>query len=109
MQKGVQFPDGITLTGIKAFLMDNESGSSGVHNTAYVGIYRMSKTSNNGVLTLIYRIDGSDTPNGTFTEFTQTTVAQTNANIIDNANYIYLIQVWYCNDCDITEFTIMTN
>jgi hypothetical protein len=109
MQKGVQFPDGITLTGIKAFLMDNESGSSGVHNTAYVGIYRMSKTSNNGVLTLIYRIDGADTATNQFIEFTETSLATSGANIIDNSNYIYFLQVWLCDNCAVQEVSVMNN
>jgi hypothetical protein len=111
LQKGVQFPDGSVLTGIKALLKDNDNtGSNGVHNTIYAGLYRVNKyTYTTATILPIYRIDGSDTPNGLFTEFTQTTVAQTNANIIDNANYIYFIQVYFCNDCDITEFSIMKN
>ncbi|MFL0352227.1 hypothetical protein [Xanthomarina sp. GH4-25] len=111
LRKGIQFPDGTILSGIKALLKDNNTtGSTGVHNTTFAGLYRANKyTYNENSLLPIYRIDGSDTPTGTHTEFTQTSVAQTNANIIDNINYIYFIQVWYCNDCDITEFTIMKN
>ncbi|MCX7550545.1 hypothetical protein [Xanthomarina sp. F2636L] len=109
LRRGVQIPDGTVLAGIKAILKDNDnSGSYGVHNTAYAGLYRANKYAyNENSILPIYIIDGSDTPNGMFSTFTQTTLSQSNSDIIDNENYIYFIQVWYCNDCDITEFTIM--
>ncbi len=109
LQKGVQFPDGTVITGVKAFLMDNDtSGNTGIGNTVFAGIYRTSKTSS-GSLETIYRIDGSDTPTGQFNEFTQTTLGMPGSNVIDNTNYIYLLQVWYCNACLLQEISVMNN
>ncbi|WCO00846.1 hypothetical protein [Psychroserpens ponticola] len=111
LRKGVQFPDGTVLTGITALLKDNNtSGSNSVSNTIYAGLYRVNKyTFTEATLLPIYRIDGTDTSSGTFSQFTTSSVIQTNANIIDNANYIYLIQVWSCDDCELSEFSIMKN
>ncbi len=109
LTRGVQFADGTVLSGIKALLKDNNtSGSTGVGNTAFAGIYRVNKfTGTSSTISPIYRIDGSDTATGTHEEFTQTNLAQTGANVIDNANYIYLIQVFICDDCDVSEVVIL--
>ncbi|GLR18179.1 hypothetical protein [Portibacter lacus] len=109
LRHGVHFENGTILTGIKALIKDNnETGSSGVHNTAFVGVYRMNKiTGNENSILPIYRIDASDTPLDVHQLFTQTTLAQTGANIIDNDTYIYFLQVFYCDLCSITEVEIL--
>ena len=109
---GIQFEDGTVLTGIKSLIMDNNTmGSTGIGNTAFVGVYRRLRIDNTlgeaSSITPIYRIDANDTATGMFEEFTQTTLAQTGSNIIDNVNYIYLVQIWHCDDCDVIEFSVL--
>lgn len=105
---GIQFEDGTVLTGVKALIMDNNtSGSSGDGNTAFVGIYRQDKIDNTQFPLPIYRIDGSDTPTNVFEEFTQTNLAQSGSNIIDNSTYIYIFQMFVCDDCKVQEASVL--
>ena len=108
---GMQFEDGTVLTGIKSLILDNNStGSNQTSNTAFVGIYRRPKIDNSqGVAGIkpIYRIDASDTTMDMFEEFTSTILATPGSNIIDNANYIYLVQIWQCDDCDVIEVSVL--
>jgi len=108
LTRGVQFADGTVLSGIKALIMDNSSGNTGIGNTVFAGVYRQNKFSGSAFLPEpIYRIDASDTPTGLHEVFAEETLVIPGSNVIDNANYIYLIQVWYCDDCGVTEVEIL--
>lgn len=107
--RGVQFADGTILSGIRALIKDNDdTGFGGVGDTAFVGIYRVNKfNGTSATISPIYRIDSDDTATGLHEEFTQTTIAISGSNVIDNQNYIYLIQVFICDDCDVSEVEIL--
>lgn len=105
---GVQLPDGITVTGLNAFVLDNEPGSNtGIHNTPYISLERESKTNKAILSEEIFRVEGVNTAADVFTPITTTNDIGTGRDIIDNTNYIYYIEIFMCSECDFSEITIL--
>ena len=104
---GVQLPDGVTIAGLNAFVLDNEPGTNNsVLNTAFLSIKRRSKTDMSMPIEEIFRIDAVNTATNVFTSLT-TNSAISGRNIIDNANYIYFLEIYLCSNCGFSEITIL--
>ncbi len=111
MTMGVQIEDGTIVSNIKAIIRDNDfSASNGITNTVFAGLYRVNKfTGNQLVPQVIYRIDASDTPSGIHIEFSANNAPAAELKTVNNADFIYLLQVWVCDDCSIMEVEIIGN
>lgn len=106
LDRGIKFEDGITITGLKAWLLDNEPGTNtGIMNTPFVSLHRLSKSDQNASVEEIFRVEGANTSTAVFQEFTTTTVIASR-NIVDNANFIYLLRLFICDNCDFRQVTV---
>jgi len=106
---GINLPNGTIMTGISAYLMDNNSGTGSTSNSNFVTLSRRSKTSNVGIGEQIFRINGVNTATNVFTSQSTTAViggGGDNRNIIDTTNYIYYLEINYCDACGFREVTI---
>lgn len=105
---GIQLPDGITVAGLQAYVLDNEPGANtGIHNTPFLSLERESKTNRTNGSEEIFRIEGVNTAIDQFTSLMTTNDIGTDRNIIDNENYIYYFEIFMCDECDFTEITIL--
>jgi hypothetical protein len=105
---GVQLPDGITIAGLNAYVLDNEPGTNtGIANTPYLSLERESKTDKSAGSEEIFRVEGVNTATDVFTSITTTNDIGTDRDIIDNANFIYYLEVFMCPNCDFREITIL--
>ena len=105
---GVQLPDGITIHGLKAYVLDNEPGTNtGIQNTPFISLERESKTNRALESEEIFRVEGINTSTDIFTPRTTTNDIGTGRDIINNANYMYYIEIFMCPNCDFSEITIL--
>ena len=105
---GVQLKDGVTIAGLNAFVLDNEPGAStGIFDTPYLSLERESKTDRTAISEEIFRVEGFNTATDVYTSITTTSDLGTGRDIIDNANYIYYLEIFMCTECDFREITIL--
>lgn len=107
---GVYLPDGTTINGLEAILLDNNNSPSVSSSTAVFTYFkRRSKFSSTAPENIIYRIISYNTSANTFAAMQSTVLVSgcSNCNVIDNDNYIYYFDIVYCNDCDYRELTIL--
>ncbi len=108
LDRGIQFEDGTTITGLKSWLLDNEPGANnGIQNTPFVSLHRLSKSDQTASTEEIFRIEGVNTATDVFQQLTTTSPIVANRAIVDNSNYIYLFRVFLCDNCDMREVTVM--
>ena len=105
-RKSVAFEDNTTVKGISALLLDNNSGTGGVTNTNFVSLRRTAR-SITGSSEEMYRITGNNTAPGNYNNQISTSLLISGANVIDNANYLYFLQIYYCTSCDFREVVIL--
>ena len=104
--KSVHFQEGTILVGISALLLDNNAGTGGATNTNFVSLRRTPRSSISSSDEL-YRITGNNTAAGIYNTQTSTSLLVSGANVVDNANYLYFIQIYYCTDCDFREVSVL--
>jgi hypothetical protein len=105
---GVQLPDGVTIAGLSAYVLDNEPGTNtGIQNTPFLSLERESKTDKSVLSEEIFRVEGQNTATNVFTPITTTNDIGIGRDIIDNANYIYYLEIFMCSNCDFREITIL--
>jgi predicted carbohydrate-binding protein with CBM5 and CBM33 domain len=105
---GIHFADSAVLTGINAFLLDNNtSPGNGNDNSIFVNLKRRSKISNIEPPELIYQILGANTSPDVFSSFSSNSLIIPGSNIISNSHYIYYLEIYYCDDCDFREVSVL--
>lgn len=107
---GVNLVNGITINGLKAVILDNDTSPNvTTENSIFVYLRRLDKYDANASSELIYAIISTNTPTDEFidSQVTSLWTGCTGCDVIDNDNYIYYIGIIYCNDCDYREVTIL--
>lgn len=104
---GIHFLNGTILSGLNVFLLDNNSQTGDDTNSVTVSLVRRSKNSNALPDELIFQLTGDNTPIDIFSSFSSNSVITVGSEVIDNDNYIYFVEISYCDECDFREVIIL--